>query len=362
MKEQFKRIRVARTTLLIMLLCSVMCTGIFAAQDPDAMPGLPNQDYSLKVTLQSTNPDGSKTGIKNAKLNIYKAANLRVKNTAAYYTLTADFRESGVDFDGMTADGANEAAKKFASIVKEKSLSGVSGVTDGSGGVLFKNLEEGIYLVLLDKYDSADERYTEMAPFIVSVPGIQKGDDANSWICDFTVFPKIAVEPRDYIDVDPPLHKKVINNRFSKEKFVFELKAGNVNNPMPVGSKDGKKRTVIRGAGKGEFGGWRYTEPGTYTYYVREVKGSNGNYKYDTTEYRLTDKVYYSGSKLKVKTELTDEKGKGYSALEGLVFTNEYISPIPPVITGDNANLLLWIICLVAALGSIAFVAHRRCR
>ena len=362
MKEQFKRIRVARTTLLIMLLCSVMCTGIFAAQDPDAMPGLPNQDYSLKVTLQSTNPDGSKTGIKNAKLNIYKAANLRVKNTAAYYTLTADFRESGVDFDGMTADGANEAAKKFASIVKEKSLSGVSGVTDGSGGVLFKNLEEGIYLVLLDKYDSADERYTEMAPFIVSVPGIQKGENANSWLFDVVVYPKLEIEPQDYVDVDPPVIKRVKGNRFSREKFVFELKSENGNNPMPIGSRNGRKQTTITGSGKSGFGLWRFTEPGTYTYRIREIKGRNTHYKYDATEYRLEYRTYYSGSKLKVKTELTDEKGKGYSALEGLVFTNEYISPIPPVITGDNANLLLWIICLVAALGSIAFVAHRRCR
>ena len=362
MREQFKRIRAARTTLLIMLLCSVMCTGIFAAHDPDAMPDLPDRDYSLKVTLQSTNPDGSKTGIKNAKLNIYKTANLRVKNTAAYYTLTADFMESGVDFDGMTADGANAAATKFAGIAKKKNLSGISGMTDSSGDAAFQNLEKGIYLVLLEGYDSADERYTKMEPFIVSVPGIQRGADANSWICDVTVFPKIAIEPRDYIEVDPQVVKKVKGKKYSNEKFVFELKTGDANNPMPAGTVYGKKQIAIRGAGRSEFGVWRFTEPGTYTYYVREIKGASRLYKYDTTEYRLTYKIYYSKNKLKKETTLTDAKGSEKNIEKGFVFTNEYISPIPLIITGDKANLLLWIICLIAALGSIVAVAHRRCR
>lgn len=350
--------------MLAVLLWGMLCTGAFAMHDPDAMPNLPaDGTYSLSVILQSSNPDGSKTPIRGAKLRVYKAANLRVKNTAAYYTATSEFQEAGVDFDGMTAEASNAAAKKFAEIVDKKNLKGqgISGKTDGSGKATFPNLEEGIYLVMPDGYDSVDERYSEMEPFLVCVPGIQKGENANSWLFDVVVYPKLEIEPQDYVDVDPPVIKRVKGNRFSREKFVFELKSENGNNPMPIGSRNGRKQTTITGSGKSGFGLWRFTEPGTYTYRIREIKGRNTHYKYDATEYRLEYRTYYSGSKMKLQAKLTDSKGNVCSAKNGLIFTNQY-RMIPTPETGDDANMLLWILCIAAALGGTAAIARRRCR
>ena len=351
------------TAMMLMLACAVM--NSFASSTSDAVPDLPGGPYSLTVELKSTNPDGTVTGIRGAGLSAYQVATLEVKNTAANYSAKKEFSDVGVVFEDMTASESNQAAKAFAELVRSKNLFSIgdSKNTDGAGTAVFTNLSAGIYLIMLDGYDSSDARYTEMDPFLALVPGIERSESGNLWISNVTVAPKIAISPKDYLEVDPPVVKKVEGNDNSEELFTFEIEADDITNPMPVGTRNGKKQITIKGSGKTEFGPWRYTEPGTYRYTIREIPGSNKNYKYDSRIYHLTDKVSYSGNRLQLEQILVDEDGNTYDDGTAVFeFVNKYNKPGIPGYpkTGDDSPVLVWLIILtVSILSVIALVAKR---
>lgn len=352
-----KRIRGLLALVLSMLMIFGYSGSIVFAVEKDSVPKLPEGSYTLALSLVSTNPDGSKTGIKDADISIYQVASLSIKSDAAIYSATDDFASAGVDFEGMSASESNSAAKLFAKIVSEKNLagSGSSGNSSETGEVNFNDLSAGIYLVMLDRYDTKDGRYTEMDPFLVLVPGIDRSDNGNKWISNVSVSPKIAISPRDYLEVNPPVVKKVEGNDNAKDVFTFELAADDISNPMPVGARNGKKQVTITGAGETEFGTWRYTEPGTYKYLIREVPGTNTNYKYDGRVYHLTDTISYSGSKLHLNRTVADEDGNTYGNDETAVFefVNKYNKPVITIVpkTGDDVKTLIW--ALIALLSAV---------
>ncbi len=360
--EVRKTIKKTLTLLLILITAAAGSTlSVSAADKSDCVPDLPAGPYSLEITVQSSNPDGSSTGINGAKLSVYKAADLTVKHGGAYYKTTADFEESGLDFEDMTAEESNAAAKALEQIAEKKALTGRSGICDESGKLVFSNLEPGIYLVKLDEYSDSDSEYTAMDPFLVLVPGIDKSEEENTWISNVCVIPKIEINPAGSIEVNLPVLKKVKGNPKTEETFTFELKADEITNPMPAGSVDGTKRSTVKGAGQTEFGAWKYTEPGIYEYTVCEVSGSSRNYEYDKTVYHLTDTVYYAGSKLKVEHKLTDAEGKEYTNAE-FVFTNTYTEPGISPKTGDEMKILIWLTAVVLGAGFMLAAVKRRGR
>ena len=370
MKQNAEKNKSSKTVLafIMSLLLILTCGGasVFAAET-DAVPDLPGGPYSLTVNVKSTNPDGTKTGIKGAKLSIYKVALLDVKNTAANYTATQAFSEAGIDFEDMTASESNTAAKTFAKLVNSKGIASAGEKkTNGAGEAVFSDLSPGIYLVMMDGYDGSDARYTDMDPFLVLVPGIDRSGKENAWISNVSVSPKIAISPKDYLEVNPPVEKKVEGNDNAKDTFTFELAAEDITNPMPLGARDGKKQITITGEGDREFGSWKYTEPGTYRYTIREIAGTNKNYKYDKRVYHLTDKVSYSGSKLQLERTITDKDGNTYNdETMTFKFVNKYNKPGVPGIpkTGDDTNLLLWLlIALVSGVTAAAFVIRGKSR
>lgn len=355
-----KFIMKALVLVLVVTLAAVnSAAAAFASDSTDMMPELPGGPYSLEITIQSSNPDGSSTRIKGAEISVYQVADLTVKHGAAYYKAVSGFAEAGVIFDGMTAEESNAAAEEFAKIVEKKGVAGMHGRSGAAGEVDFSDLEPGVFLVKFDRYSSSDSRYTAMAPFLVLVPGIDKTGTGNAWISNVRVIPKIAIDPADHIEVDPFVIKKVKGDPHKSETFTFELKADDLTNPMPAGSSDGRKQSMVTGEGKTGFGTWTYTEPGTYRYTVREITGSSRNCKYDKTVYHLTDNVYYVGSKLRVDHKLTDENGKEYTKAE-FTFVNEYTeSGIVPQ-TGEDMDLLIWLVCAVSGTGIMIFSLKRR--
>lgn len=361
-----KRIRGLLALVLSMLMIFGYSGSIVFAVEKDSVPKLPEGSYTLALSLVSTNPDGSKTGIKGAEISIYQVASLSIKSDAAIYSATDDFASAGVDFEGMKASESNDAAKSFAKIVSDKNLAGSDrGISSETGELKFNDLSAGIYLVMLDRYDPSDERYTEMAPFLAMVPGIERSGDENVWISDVTVSPKLAINPKDHIEVNPPVVKKVEGKDGATDLFTFELAADDITNPMPVGSRNGVKQITIEGACETEFGEWRYTEAGSYSYTIREVPGSDPNYEYDSTVYHITDKVSYNGSKFRLERTYTDDVGNVYSgdATAVFEFVNKYNKPGAPDIvdTGDDSKLLMWlIIALASAAVIVALVIRKR--
>lgn len=352
---------ILKKSILLVIVLLMWAAGSVTAADAsgtlDTVPDLPGGSYSLDLTVQSTNPDGSVTKIKGAEISVFKVAGLTVKHGAAYYKTLPAFEATEVVFEDMTAEESDKAAEKFVGIIDKKGVSGETGVSGSNGRVRFTDLEPGVYLVRLDRYDSSDSGYTAMDPFLVLVPGIDRTGSSNKWITNVRAVPKLGIRPADTVKVDYSVIKKINGKPDTDETFTFALRADDIMNPVPTGSVRGEKTISIKGAGTVGLGTWEYTEPGSYSYTVREIAGSNRNYSYDSTVYHMTDKVYYSGSKLCVTHRVTDENGNEYKT-SGFVFVNQYISPGPK--TGEEVRYIFLLICAAALAGCIISAARRR--
>ncbi len=344
--------------VLVLLMCTAgSVTAVSASDTSNVVPDLPGGPYSLALTVQSTNPDGSATKISGAEISALQVAGLTVRHGAAYYKTLSDFGDTDIVFEDMTVEESNTAAAGFAKVADRKNITGKNGVSDKNGIVRFEDLAPGVYLVRLDRFDSDDAGYTAMDPFLVLVPGIDRTGRENKWITAVKAVPKLDIHPADTLEVEYPVTKKIKGISDTGEVFTFELKADDIMDPLPTGSIQGSKKISIKGAGTVSSGTWKYTEPGIYRYTVREIPGSSRNFRYDETVYHITDRVYYSGSRLQVDHKVTDEKGNRYSR-KGLVFVNQYIKAGPK--TGDEMTAAFLLICAAAMAGCIAAVAKRR--
>lgn len=173
---------------------------------------------------------------------------------------------------------------------------------------------------------------------------------------------------------DPPVKKTVIGNSDNKGTFTFKLEAGEKNNPMPSGSKDGVKMMNIIGPGEAEFGTWSYTKPGTYYYTVSEVNNGEKGYSYDTAVYTITDSVKNENGRLAVMRTVTNASQK---PVENFTFVNKYKTPlgengdaesskgtgagkgINGPKTGDDTNSVpLFIINVIAAFAAVGCIVY----
>lgn len=89
--------------------------------------------------------------------------------------------------------------------------------------------------------------------------------------------------------------------------------------------------------GNVELGTVKFTEPGTFTYTIREAKGSLGGVDYDATEYKATAEVTDNGDgTLAVTWSFTTAAGEPASAIE---FNNTYTSTPTSVLLGGTKVL-----------------------
>ena len=153
---------------------------------------------------------------------------------------------------------------------------------------------------------------------------------------------------------DPPVQKIIKGNPKKASRFTFAMTAKNRTDPMPPGSKDGRKEVVITGEGSEEFGIMAFSEVGRYEYTIVEVKGNAAGYKYDKTIYTLICDVTEDkdGNLHCTSTFLRD--GKEAPGATAAVFTNTYDSNTPQ--TSDDSHLVLWISLFGAAFIGIIVV------
>ncbi len=178
-------------------------------------------------------------------------------------------------------------------------------------------------------------------------------DGALAFTNQFTAKPVAAAT----LDVE----KTVKGNPNVDETFTFELAPDEETFPMP-GKNGGIAEVTIGGSGTASFGTWSYTEPGEYTYQVKEVAGDNSHYTYDKTLYTIIDTVTLNDAgDLEVTRVIQNDSGETING--ALAFTNEYTNsktnhvtkPNNPndnlaVQTGDNSHPY---VLLAVAIGSL---------
>lgn len=147
--------------------------------------------------------------------------------------------------------------------------------------------------------------------------------------------------------VDPPVKKRIrsIYDKPSMDaKFYFTLTAQNKNQPMPEGSKDGKKVMMILGEGEKDFGTWNYVSAGTYFYEISENKLGDRGYRYDTQVYTIRDVVEDIDGQLVLNRTVTNAANEEVVACD---FVNTYDSNT--VETGDRSNVSKWVLIALAS-------------
>ena len=360
-EKRFNRGNIPIYILSLMMVLSFLCIPSAVAGSSDDYSGIQNQKCSLRVNISDTGDSGSKTGVKDVPVSVYLVATLKLDGDEMYYKATNSFGGERLDFEKMSASQINDFAKKLAEMTEKEWFAGEkkSVKSNGSGVAVFNDLVQGVYLVVVEKYGSATVGYSKTDPFLVRVPdpGL-----SGEWITDVKVYPKSKGGNTPYITDDPPITKRVEGTNRSKEIFTFELRAENITNPMPSGSKEGKKQVTIRGSGESEFGVIKFTEPGTYSYKAYEIAGNNSNYTYDKTVYTVKYKVSRSGDVMKSEKTITDSSGKKIDKADGYLFVNKYSEPFITRITktGDYFMQIVLITSLIVSFSVIAFIVIRR--
>jgi len=185
-------------TFIISMLIIILPLAA-AADESDRMPDIDNIKKSLTIDFYVQNNE-KEVPISGAEISIYKVADLTCENGSAEYTLLSQYESlrkcadgRDVTFDGMTVSESTELSKKLAVLVTDAYA---VGITDIAGEYTFKDLSQGMYLVIeSNAYDEAAE-YEIIAPYLVSVPLAVKDNNGNYWKNDVISQPKTKIEAK----------------------------------------------------------------------------------------------------------------------------------------------------------------------
>ena len=122
--------------------------------------------------------------------------------------------------------------------------------------------------------------------------------------------------------------KNLTGRNLNEGEFTFEL-VDQSGATVATGTNDA--------SGNVELGTVKFTEPGTFTYTIREAKGSLGGVDYDATEYKATAEVKDNGDgTLAVTWSFATAAGDSASAIE---FNNTYTATPTSVLLGGTKVL-----------------------
>lgn len=160
--------------LSAMILLVALATAASAVSVPD---------LSRRGTVNATLCYGD-SPVSGGSLTLYRVAEIQVENNADYsFCLTGEFAGADVKLDALDD---LETAAALAQFVLEHDLEGTLQKIGESGKVSFGDLELGLYLVIQQE---AAEGFKEIAPFLVSLPGMKDG----IYIYEVDASPKLSL-------------------------------------------------------------------------------------------------------------------------------------------------------------------------
>lgn len=122
--------------------------------------------------------------------------------------------------------------------------------------------------------------------------------------------------------------KNLDDRNLNDGEFTFELVDQN-DTVVATGTNDAN--------GNVELGTVKFTEPGNFTYTIREAKGSLGGVDYDAVQYKATATVTDNGNgTLKVEWSFTDAQGNPLGESANITFNNTYTAQPTSVSLGTG--------------------------
>lgn len=166
--------RIALTVLALMLACSAMAAGF---------------DMDRKGSISVLIHTAKDVKVPNAKIELYRIGDPSIENSALTFSLSAEFAGSGVSLSDPNSKTLVETLSKYAESMNVKPA--VTATTGKDGKVMFGDLGVGLYMVKQNGF-AKTEYFTEIAPFIISVPLTQD----NEWVYAINASPKVNTRPK----------------------------------------------------------------------------------------------------------------------------------------------------------------------
>ncbi|MBQ3932021.1 MAG: hypothetical protein II725_07090 [Firmicutes bacterium] len=152
---------------------------------------------------------------------------------------------------------------------------------------------------------------------------------------------KNAGEPPRAV-LDPPLQKTIeIKGEGAYDgssSFTFVMEAKEADAPMPDGMRGGRKTRTVHDAGSYEFGEMEFGPEDVdreYTYYIREVHGSDERFTYDDRSYTMHVAVRVLDGKIVLSVSYIRSDNVRTSVME---FVNTFEAPEKPEDPGESGE------------------------
>lgn len=260
------------------------------------------------------------------------------------YTMQNVFGDDGTDTTAVEDEAAtDESGQTQSGETEDEATDATVGTTDVAG----ETNNEGIDLQSAERTKTFTYTVTETG----TVDGVDNDPEATK---TFTVTVTDNGNGTISVESDPEGTKFRFTNTYSVEpeessptgeggititknldgrnlndgEFAFELVDQN-DKAVTTGTNDAN--------GNVELGTVKFTEPGTFTYTIREVKGSLGGVDYDTVQYKATATVTDNGDgTLKVEWSFTDAQGNPLGENASIAFNNTYTAQPTSVSLGTG--------------------------
>ena len=183
-KKNKKKKRIFLIYLAIIAL--IMCGTQTEVHAEEAMP---EGKGSIALILQKTDEEGNSIPYKNIEVYLYRIGNARHDGSQGF-DLDEAYSATGVNIQKLeTASDIAEAAKKLASEARKSEEKGQKLISDESGKIYFRDLEQGIYLV--DQVDQSGQ--IRMSPMLLTLPMSEDGE----WNLNVSAYPKMSESPEE---------------------------------------------------------------------------------------------------------------------------------------------------------------------
>lgn len=151
-----------------------------------------DREGSISVRLTDGKAGTSKGGV---RFYCAKIADV----TDGEYVLLDAYKDSSVDLNAIrNADDLKAAAERLAEKRKEGTTDqSASGITDGSGGVLFSGLDAGVYLIQAED----TKNYDAVEPSLIAIP--TWSDAEGEMLYDVAIEPKHTPKPDIPVNTAP---------------------------------------------------------------------------------------------------------------------------------------------------------------
>ena len=258
-----RSIKMQMIALLIALaVCFAPVLSVFALSTPDL-----TKKTSLSMTLKTAGTDVHYAS--GAEITIYKVADFVDDSGTLGYSLTTDYKSSGINLKSKITQSVIDDLVKYT---KNNNITGKSDKTDANGKVVFDDLDCAVYLVTAT---SLPEGFSSFVPFMYFLPYYDH--DSGTWVYDGVAEPKISYQPPVDVSV-----KKVWNDDGKSRPSSVKVELSN---------EDGVYDTVVLD----QSNGWKHVWKGLNSgkkWKVKELnvpKGYKETYSSKGYEFTVTN-------------------------------------------------------------------------